>query len=67
MLFAMEDKETKYGYPMMNATSDRASLLVLHSKEHLKLADVVLHVTDPFGLAILGGSHIDEINLHTLK
>ena len=67
-IIRLEDlKDTEHRYPMVDIVSNRRSFLILHSKEHMELAEVVFHMTDPFVFAVRSGRHINEIDLHPLK
>ena len=60
-------KDIEYCYSMINVINNKENLLVFHSKEHIKLAEVIFHVTDSFVFAVRSRRHIDEIDLHPLK
>lgn len=52
---------------MVDCPSNGGSFLVFHSKEHMELTEMILHMADPLILTVWSGCHIDEIYLYTLE
>ena len=60
-------KNIKYYYLMMNVINNKENLFVFHNKKHMKLVEVIFHVTNSFIFVVRDKRHVDEIDLHSLK
>ena len=60
-------KDIEYCYLMMNVINNKESLFVFHNKEHMKLVEVIFHITDSFIFVVRDKRYVDEIDLHLLK
>ena len=51
----------------MNIIDNDRYLLIGHCEESVKLAEIILHITDPHILTVRSGRYINKIDLNTFK